>query len=156
MSSYFTNCIYHRTGVNMKENSRYASNVNKSSYVIGGKTVYEWEDSWSQLGLLSSATLSNLSDLIGLYRAKLDEQIVYVGRAVEYSNGGMRKRLSDYTRKSDSARKHKSGKLMHENANQLLIDILITGCNSDAVTTTKKLEEYFIRLYRPKWNVMFK
>lgn len=37
---------------------------------------------------------------------------MYVGRAIELNNGGFRKRLSDYSRGSDSARNHKSGRLI--------------------------------------------
>ena len=91
-----------------------------------------------------------------IYRAKLRGEIVYIGRAVEYSNGGLRKRLSDYTRESDSSRKHTSGQLMNEHASQLSIDILITGSNPEAVDAAKQLEQYFIGTYRPAWNKMFK
>jgi len=100
--------------------------------------------------------LSNLSNSVGLYKAELGGKVVYIGRAVEYSNGGLRKRLSDYTRESDSSRKHTSGQLMNQHASQLSVDILITGSDSDAVEVAKKLEQYFIGIYSPEWNKMFK
>ena len=65
---------------------------------IGDKTLKEWERSWKSIGILSSANISDLSKYVGLYRAKLGSKVVYVGRAIEYDNGGLRKRLSDYTR----------------------------------------------------------
>lgn len=110
----------------MKESSKNAVAEGKSEPEIGGKTLREWEGSWQYLGTLSTASLSNLSNSVGLYKAELGGKVVYIGRAVEYSNGGLRKRLSDYTRESDSSRKHTSGQLMNQHASQLSIDILIT------------------------------
>ena len=140
----------------MKESSKKAVAEGKSEPEIGGKTLREWEGSWQYLGTLSTASLSDLSNSVGLYKAELGGKVVYIGRAVEYSNGGLRKRLSDYTRESDSSRKHTSGQLMNQHASQLSIDILITGSDSDAVEVAKKLEQYFIGIYSPEWNKMFK
>jgi hypothetical protein len=71
---------------------------------------------------------------------------------VEYDNGGLRKRLSDYTRESDSSRKHASGRLMHEHTGQLQMEVLITGGDTAAVEVAKKLEVYFVGLHSPEWN----
>jgi hypothetical protein len=140
----------------MKEYSRKSASEGKPEPTIGGKTLREWEGSWQYLGTLDSANLSHLSSSVGLYRAKLQGEIVYIGRAVEYSNGGLRKRLSDYTRESDSSRKHASGQSMNKHASQLSIDVLITGSDPEAVDAAKKLEQYFIGAHSPAWNKMFK
>jgi len=139
----------------MKEYSKKAAKEGTDPK-FGGKTLREWEGSWEYLGTLSSVNLSHLSSSVGLYRAKLGGKVVYIGRAVEYSNGGLRKRLSDYTRDSDSARKHKSGQLMNQHSSELSIDVLITGSDSGAVSIAKKLEQYFIGSSSPEWNKMFK
>lgn len=131
-----------------------AEQMRKEDFSIGGKSIRLWEASWRPLGILSSANISHLSGYVGLYRANLNGKIVYIGRAVEYDNGGLRKRLSDYTRESDSARKHRSGQLMHQHASELFIDVLITGSDSDAADVAKNLEPYLIGKYRPEWNKM--
>ncbi|MCK9223420.1 MAG: GIY-YIG nuclease family protein [Limnochordia bacterium] len=123
---------------------------------IGGKTLGEWESSWQPIGILAIASLSKYASFVGLYRARLNGKIVYVGRAVEHSNGGFRKRLSDYRRSSDSARRHKSGQLMNQHADQLYIEILVTGSDAEAARVAVKLEPYFIGLHSPKWNKMLK
>lgn len=140
----------------MKEFSRKSASEGRPEPTIGGKTLREWKSSWQHLGTLSSASLSHLSSSVGLYKARLGGEIVYIGRAVEYSNGGLRKRLSDYTRESDSSRKHASGQLMNQHASQLSIEVLITGSDEEAANTAKKLEQYFIVTHSPKWNKMFK
>ncbi len=61
--------------------------------------------SWIPLGLLTEDTtdFSDYSNDIGIYRAILNDVIVYIGKATELNNGGFRKRLRDYTRISPSA-----------------------------------------------------
>lgn len=123
---------------------------------IGGRTLREWEREWQYIGYLDSIDLSPYSSYVGLYKAELDGKVMYVGRAVEYSNGGIRKRLSDYTRESDSARKHTSGRLMHAHAADLEIYVLLVGRDEEAAEATRKLERYFIGKYSPEWNKMLK
>ena len=77
---------------------------------------------------------------------------MYVGRAIELHNGGFRKRLSDYRRDSDSARKHKSGQLINEHIDQIATDIMIVGNTEEAVQLTNILEDQFIAKYNPPWN----
>lgn len=80
---------------------------------FGGLTLSQWDSRWIYLGTLSSLSLENLQTYnksIGLYKAEMNGEITYLGRAIEYNNGGFRKRLRDYVRNSDSARTHGSGK----------------------------------------------
>jgi len=133
-----------------------SSGSNKSTNSSNGLSLNDWERKWRSIGTLSSLSLSGLSDKVGVYSARLNGKIVYIGRAVEYNNGGFRKRLSDYTRDSDSGRKHKSGKLMYKNANDLQISIIETGSDSEAAEIAKKLEKFLIQKYAPEWNFMLK
>ena len=126
--------------------------------VIDGKTIDCWESKWKGLGILSALTLDDLSPYnssIGLYKAEMCGKIYYIGRAIEYDNGGFRKRLRDYVRDSDSARKHKSGGKMNENADNLYISILVMGSKKKDVDAAKVLEEALVKKYTPLWNVQF-
>lgn len=120
------------------------------------KTINEWEREWHSIGVLSDIDLSPFSSSVGVYKATKSGTVVYVGRAVEFANGGFRKRLSDYRRESDSARKHKSGKLMYEHADHLNISIIITGSDSEAASIAKQLEKMLVAKYNPEWNTMLK
>ena len=140
----------------MRTGSRNPSTGRTEVPTVGGKTIREWENSWQYAGRLSSMDLSPYSSYVGLYKAELNGRVMYVGRAIEYSNGGIRKRLSDYTRDSDSARKHTSGRLMHANAADLEIYLLLVGHDEEAAAATRKLERYFIGKYSPEWNKMLR
>jgi len=140
----------------MRNGSRNASTGRTEVPTIGGRTLREWEREWQYAGCLDSIDLSPYSSYVGLYKAELDGKVMYVGRAIEYSNGGIRKRLSDYTRESDSARKHTSGRLMHAHAADLEIYVLLVGRDEEAAGTTRKLERYFIGKYSPEWNKVFR
>ncbi|NIK76331.1 hypothetical protein FHS15_001438 [Paenibacillus castaneae] len=126
---------------------------------IGNKTIAEWDSKWRGLGLLGSLSLSDLSaynQSIGLYKAEMGGKIYYIGRAIEYNNGGFRKRLRDYVRESDSARTHKSGGKMNENADRIYISILVMGHSQEEVDAVKALESALVVKYLPEWNVQFK
>ena len=123
---------------------------------IGGYTIDKWDQQWQYIGVLESASLSEWNQSVGLYRARLNGEIVYIGRAVEWNNGGFRKRLSDYRRDSNSGRKHGSGQKMFAYREQLQIEILVTGEDFDAADIARKLEPLFVGKYKPEWNVMFK
>lgn len=86
---------------------------------IGGFTLNQWDKRWRCLGKLEDLTIENLRPFnksIGLYKAMENGAVKYIGRAIEYNNGGFRKRLRDYVRPSDSGRKHQSGQNMNANA----------------------------------------
>jgi len=109
---------------------------------------------WIEIGFLSEANsdFSKYNKDIGVYRAILNGKIVYVGKATELNNGGFRKRLRDYTRVSDSARNYPSGKKMHENKDDIIIEILIVERNSEGKEKAERLEKEFIIKCKPVWN----
>ena len=109
---------------------------------------------WINIGFLSESNsdFSKYNKDIGVYRAILDAKTVYIGKATELNNGGFRKRLRDYTRISDSARNYPSGKKMHENKDDIIIEILIVERNSEGKEKAERLEKEFIIKCKPVWN----
>tara|TARA_R110002110_G_scaffold415748_1_gene654847 strand:- start:86201 stop:86584 length:384 start_codon:yes stop_codon:yes gene_type:complete len=124
--------------------------------LVAGVTVKDWEEKWQTIGVLKDSDFSPFKESAGLYRARLVGKIVYIGRAIEISNGGIRKRLADYTRENDSARKHPSGVKMYKNRASLIIDILETGNDDAAVSAAQNLEPLLVAKYKPEWNDMLK
>jgi len=113
---------------------------------------------WIKIGFLdeSDCDFSKYNLNIGVYRAKLDNEIVYIGKATELNNRGFRKRLRDYTRKSDSARNYPSGKKMYENRKKIIIEILIVESSFDGQQKASELEKKFIDEFKPIWNELDK
>lgn len=124
--------------------------------IYGSRTIEQWNSTWQSIGRLKDANLTPYNKSVGLYRLKMKGEIMYIGRAVELNNGGFRKRLSDYRRDSDSARRHKSGATIYENLDKISVDLLVVGSDEAAVEVTKRLEGLFIRKYGPPWNQMLK
>ena len=128
--------------------------VSRESYFNSASSEYKEPSlKWKYIGTLDNIQDNNLRQQVGIYKAVLKGKIVYIGRAVEYNNGGLKKRLADYTRKSDSGRRHQSGQLMHENASQLKIYVMVTGSGHEAADRAKKLEKEMIDKYNPPWNI---
>ena len=123
---------------------------------LGGKTFSQWDSMWKCIGPLLSANLTPYNHSVGLYKHVIDGKIVYIGRAIEYNNGGLRKRLSDYRREGDSAREHQSGQSIYNNLDKITTYVLVVGSDEKAAEMTKKLEPMFIAKYQPSFNRNFK
>jgi hypothetical protein len=123
---------------------------------LGGKSIDEWDRLWKCIGPLKSANLTPYNHSVGLYKHVIGNEIVYIGRAIEYNNGGLRKRLSDYRRENDSAREHQSGQSINSHLDEITTYVLVVGDDEKAAEMTKKLEIMFIAKYKPRFNRNFK
>ncbi len=131
----------------------FKSSFSNISVGKSGKTVEQWDKEWICIGPLKTANLTPYNHCVGLYRHVVNGRTMYVGRAIELYNGGFRKRLSDYRRQSNSARKHLSGRTINEHLDEIITYILIVGDTEEAVLETKRLEGQFIAYYGyPEWN----
>lgn len=111
--------------------------------------------SWIPLGILTEAStdFSTLSKDIGIYRAILNDEVVYIGKATELGNGGFRKRLRDYTRLSNSARDYPAGEKMYHNRENVHIEIVLFERTLESILKVDVLEEKLIREMKPIWNI---
>lgn len=118
------------------------------------KSISQWDNEWICIGPLKTVNLTPYNQYVGLYRHVINGKTMYVGRAVEWNNGGFRKRLSDYRRESNSARTHTSGRMIYEHLDEINTYILILGSDAEAAELAKSLEGPFIARYCPPWNKM--
>lgn len=119
---------------------------------VGGKKVAEWEAEWSYVENGFKAEQPNLDGLLGLYRATLRGEIMYIGNSAEL-NRGLKKRLRDYSRASDSARDHFGAQKIIEHIEHVRCEIIVTGIDEDAQKNTAILKRLLILLHSPEWNV---
>jgi hypothetical protein len=114
------------------------------------------EREWKKIGFLDESTsyFEIYNKDMCLYKATLNNELVYIGSGVEFGNGGITKRLRDFTRKSDSARKTDAEKLMNKNQSNIEIEIFkVNGVKKDFQI---KLKKYLIKSLQPKWNIHHK
>lgn len=123
---------------------------------IGGRTVAQWDRCWECIGPLKTANLTPYNHCVGLYRHVVHGKTMYIGRAIELYNGGIRKRLSDYRRENGSARKHTSGRTINANLDDIITYVMVVGDTEQAIEDTKRLEAIFVAKYRPEWNKLLK
>jgi hypothetical protein len=108
---------------------------------------------WEKLPNGLASDLSGYRKKVGHYRmTKQSGDVVYVGRATEHKKGGLKKRLTDYTRRSDSGRKHKSGQQIYENRENLTVEVFVMGEGVEAARVAKQFEPGAIRDDNPLWN----
>jgi hypothetical protein len=123
------------------------------SLKIGPKTIEEWDSAWAKVEGSLRERRSEFDGKVGLYRVRLDGGEKVIGRAVEIK-GGLAKRIYDFGRTSDSGRKHKAGRLIHQHLDQIEVEVLITNdLSSNPVKLAKDLRGPMVDLHQPEWTV---
>ena len=119
--------------------------------IIGHKRLAEWDKEWKPIGKLADINLGILKGKYGVYRGILNYKIVYLGVASEYKKG-LKKRLNDYIRKSDSGRNFDAGRKMHKHKNEIDIEIIYVGDDNLSSIISCMLECPMIAKHDPRWN----
>ena len=118
---------------------------------VGGKTVAEWNTEWSYVEHGFTDTQPQLEGLLGLYRATLQGDIMYIGRSTEI-NAGLQKRLRDYSRDSDSARDHSGAQNILNHVDVVKCEVIVVGIDENALKDTAILYGLMMDIYNPEWN----
>lgn len=116
---------------------------------FGGKTLQQWDADWLPVEGGFTVLHSDLRRHVGLFRASFGNIIMYIGKAVEVKNGGLRKRLSDFRRASPSGREHHGAMRIHDHLKELDLHVLITG----TVELAELLKSAMITRHVPPWNM---
>ena len=116
---------------------------------FAGKTLREWDADWLPVKGGFTVRHSELRHHVGLFRASFGHAIMYIGKAVEVDNGGLRKRLSDFRRASPSGREHHGAMRIHDHLKELDLQVLITG----TVELAELLKLAMIARHLPPWNM---
>lgn len=120
--------------------------------LIAGMTHAEWNQQWQTLEGGLSQRHDELKGSVGVFRIRRRNEVVYIGCAREYAKGGLRKRLSDFTRTGDSGRTHYAGQKIYENRESLAVDVIVTGSDYKAGWTAQRLKTAFLGIRKPVWN----
>lgn len=119
---------------------------------IAGLTPAEWNQQWQTLEGGLSKRHDELREVVGVYRFRRRDEVVYIGCAREYAKGGLKKRLSDFTRPGDSGRKHYAGQMIYEHRETLEVDVIVTGADYQAGWTAQRLKTALLGRRKPVWN----
>lgn len=121
------------------------------SIEVGGKALADWDQMWVPLKGGATVYHAELRGRVGLYRFKLQGQVMAIGVATEQP-GGLAKRLSDFRRDSSSARDHHMGRLINLHLHDLTAEVLITGSGSEGAALATQLTKAMVERHKPVWN----
>lgn len=120
---------------------------------FAGRTLQHWDADWVLVEGGFTVLHSELRHHVGLFRASLGNTIMYIGKAVESNNGGLRKRLSDFRRESPSGRGHYGAMRIYDHLKELDLQVLITGSDQSAKELAELLKSAMIPRHLPPWNM---
>ena len=110
---------------------------------------------WEKIGSLSefneeSEHFDELKKSVGLIKFIYKNQIIHLGKAIEFENGGIKKRIIDFKRDSNSARESCKGAFIYNHQKDIEIETLIAGNDTNAIKNIKILKNLFLIYYNPK------
>ena len=135
----------------MKQSTTMGESVPTSDVVIQGKKVAQWELEWQRRAGGFTGDRTDLRHKIGLLRAVLNGTVMYIGVATEHK-GGLAKRIADFVRESNSARKTFAGQKIHESRHVLELEVLLISAGANARSDAKQLKSLMLMIRRPEWN----
>lgn len=89
---------------------------------------------------------------VGLYLMVWHNDPVYVGRAVQVGRG-LRTRIADYIRKSQSGRKTEAGRWINRHRNEIVVSVFPIGENLECASLTRLFEVLLINRLHPPLNI---
>lgn len=121
--------------------------------LIEGMTPAEWNQQWQMLEGGLSRRPDELKGVVGVFRFRRKNEVVYIGCAREYAKGGLWKRLFDFIRPGDSGRTHYAGQKIFEHRETLEVDVIVTGTDYKAGWAAQRLKAALLGKRKPVWNV---
>ena len=107
---------------------------------------------WIELGYLIEVDkdFKNFNKDIGIFRASLNNEVVYIGQGIEIDNGGLKNRLRDFTRDGESGRNTNAGRLLFENRENIFIEVLLL--NNKTAAEIEEIKNDLIIEHKPLWD----
>lgn len=89
-------------------------------------------------------------DLVrGLLRARLDGEIMFIGRAAS-EGSSLKSRLDAYRKPKGTGRNHYAGRMIYKHRAEIVMETAVVGLPADDIT---RLADELIEKHRPPWNM---
>ena len=119
---------------------------------ILGKPLREWDAAWEPLPGGFSQQHPELRPYVGLARAMLKGETMYILRGTEHLNGGIAKSLQRIRGKKQTGNSGHGARMIRDNIDLLELEVLLVGKGYKFVEATKLLKTKLINYHDPEWN----
>ncbi len=118
---------------------------------VGGKPLREWNDSWQPVPGGFKTKHPELRHHIGLARALLNGQTMYILCATEVGEG-IEKGLQRIRGRPQTGNAGSGAKKIREHIDELDLEVLLVGNTAQSIEPSKSLKTAMINYYDPEWN----
>jgi hypothetical protein len=120
--------------------------------IVAGKPLSEWDGERVRLEGGLRRPHPEIRHLVGAFLVLWNNEVMYVGCGTEFSNRGLMKRLTDFTRECASNRNYFGGQLVAQHHSIVDIEVIVTGADRNAARIAIQLTDALRQHYRPAWN----
>ena len=136
---------YKKNYVNAEKANQQATNA-----TITSRVDISVKEHWIKLGYLKAIKHDVLlENNVGIIRLLLNNEVVYIVRAIELSNGGISRKIDDL---KNNAKNGRIGCLkINKYIDEIEVECLCVGNDETAVINSRKMEKILIQKYDPIW-----
>lgn len=119
---------------------------------IGDKSISEWNDSWKVIPGGFKPKHDELKSHVGLARAILKVETMYILRGIVHPRGGIEKSLQRIRGIDQTGNRGHGAREIRKNIDALELEVLLVGQGHKAAEDTKLLKKALIKYHDPEWN----
>lgn len=148
--AYETHGTYLTEKMKYEQKALQQKNSALSNEELGEKDIRDWDDSWITMGRVANIKEEQIpDDNVGLIQITLDGRVMYIIRAIDLLNGGIRKKYKDLF-----CSPTKNGAIYHnicEYKDNINVSILVVGNDNNSINICRNLERQLISKNKPEW-----
>lgn len=122
---------------------------------FGKISLRDWDLRWEPLANPFSESHPELRHVVGLFRAVLDGETMYVVCASE-TKGGIAKGLRRISGPNQTGNSGYGARMIRKHLDQVTVDILRVSDEQDSFKVTKLLKKAMVKRYDPDWAKPYK
>ena len=119
---------------------------------VNGKSIEDWDKEWMLVPNGFRILQSQLRGEIGIFAAKEDGKIKYIGSAVQVRNGGLRAGLARARVKKQSGNSSYGMQKVRAHRDTAEAYVIFTRDPHTRVQDAHDLADALISIHRPEWN----
>ena len=104
---------------------------------------------WITLAQWHRANFVGFTEVRGLFRARLNGETMFIGRAAAES-GSLKSRLDAYRKRYGTGRNHFAGQMIYEHRAEIVMEIAVLDLPAFAIS---QLADALIARLQPPWNM---
>jgi len=121
--------------------------------LMAAKPLGQWDAEWQRLDGGFAVPHREVHGYVGVFRALLRGEVMYVGCSSAAKGGKLYQRLLNFKNQEQRSNSHYGATKIRENIAAVSLEVICLGRTSKEQFFARELKRLMIELHQPAWNV---